>query len=125
MSEGADIPIHIIIRQEGAEDVANKIEALTQKLTELTMQSEALQRPLRSISRSFNSLTRGVDSSFESLDRSMMVIARNIDVIENFTDIPMKKWIAIYSAILDWMGKPEETSRKVEDFLPQKREESP
>jgi len=84
MSEGADIPIHIIIRQEGAEDVANKIEALTEKLTELTVQSEALQRPLRSISRSFNSLTRGVDSSFESLDRSMMVIARNIDVIESF-----------------------------------------
>jgi len=57
----------------------------------------------------------------------MRTIARAIvePKIENFKDIPMKKWIAIYSAILDWMGKPEETSRKVEDFLPQKREESP
>ena len=57
----------------------------------------------------------------------MRTIARAIvePKIDSFKDIPMKKWLAIYSAILDWMGKAEETDRQVEDFLPQKREESP
>ena len=58
---------------------------------------------------------------------TMRTIAKAIvePKIERFTDIPMKKWLRIYAAILDWMGKAEETDRQVEDFLPQKREESP
>ena len=67
----------------------------------------------------------------DPLERETEIVMRTIvraivePKIDSFKDIPMKKWLAIYSAILDWMGKAEETDRQVEDFLPQKREESP
>ena len=64
------------------------------------------------------------------IERETEIIMRTIvkaivePKIEDFTQIPLKKWIAIYEAILTWLGRPEERARMVNDFLPQKKEEN-
>ena len=102
MSEGAEIPITIIIQQKGAEQVRRQIDSLVQSLTNLTMQAEALRSPLSSVTRSFVQLGRGVSSSFVRLHRGMTIIADNIRILERFNTR---------------MNQLKETNTKVKDVM--------